>query len=138
TKRRSTLQRQTPRCTKDVVNNHVNASRHWSGGSMTHNRFDNRHCRRFAVQELTVPGIEPKPKRAKQRNFIVTTKAQSDRLDLAKHFATERVFRQLQFLSFKAWGQTFRLANTALVKRGISRKAKRAALAELEKLGLIH
>jgi hypothetical protein len=94
-----------------------------------------RHGRRIEI-ETHVTGISPKPRR-RRRDFIMTTRAQSDRLDRATCFASERIFRHLQFLSFKARGKPVRLANAALAQRSIGRNGKRAALAELECLGLI-
>jgi hypothetical protein len=51
--------------------------------------------------------------------------------------ATAKVFRHLQFLSFKAGGKPVRLANITLWRKGISRYTKLRALQELEELGLI-
>jgi hypothetical protein len=77
-----------------------------------------------------------KPKRRK-RDFIQITREQSDRLDKAKNFATEIVFRHLKFLDWKTPGRTIRLPNAALESKGVYRQAKRRALLELKKLGLI-
>jgi hypothetical protein len=77
-----------------------------------------------------------KPKRSK-REFIQITREQSDRLDKAKSFATEIVFRHLLFLNWKSPGRTIHLSNVALAPKGVYRQAKRRALLELKKLGLI-
>ena len=49
-----------------------------------------------------------KPKRRK-REFIQITREQSERLDKAKNFATEIVFRHLLFLNWKSPGQDYPL-----------------------------
>lgn len=67
----------------------------------------------------------------------MTTREQSERLDTANHLATAKVFRRLQFLAFKSRGKPVRLANAALARRDVDRKAKRLALRELECMGLI-
>ena len=77
-----------------------------------------------------------KPKRRK-REFIQITREQSERLDKASHWAAEIVFRHLMFLNWKSPGRTIRLANEALVRKGINRQSKSHALLELRKLGLI-
>jgi hypothetical protein len=77
-----------------------------------------------------------KPKRRK-REFIQITREQSDRLDKAKNFATEIVFRHLMFLNWKSPGRVIRLPNAALELKGVYRQAKTRALIELKKLGLI-
>ena len=99
----------------------------------------------FRIENLQLRIEEPSPAqngakvakpRRRHRDFVMVTRAQSDRLDKAVHFATE-VFRHLLFMSFKAGGRPVRLANAALVQKGIHRKSKRRALLELEALGLI-
>jgi hypothetical protein len=83
--------------------------------------------------------IKPPADKSKQqkRDFIKITREQSARLDKAKNFATEIVFRHLKFLDWKTPGRTIRLPNAALVSKGVYRQAKRRALLELKKLGLI-
>jgi hypothetical protein len=80
--------------------------------------------------------VASKPKRRK-REFIQITREQSNRLDRAKNFATEIVFRHLMFLNWKSPGRVIRLPNTALELKGVYRQAKSRALVELKKLGLI-
>ena len=77
-----------------------------------------------------------KPKRSK-REFIQITREQSERLDKAKNIATHKIFLHLLFLNWKSPGRTIRLANEALVRKGINRQSKSHALLELRKLGLI-
>jgi hypothetical protein len=76
-----------------------------------------------------------KPKRRK-REFIQITREQSERLDKVSR-ATEIVFRHLLFLNWKSPGRTIYLANGALSQKGVSRYAKRRALANLNQVGLI-
>jgi hypothetical protein len=77
-----------------------------------------------------------KLKRSK-REFIQITREQSDRLDKAKNLATYKIFLHLLFLNWKSPGKTIKLANGALEQIGVSRYAKRRALPELKRLGLI-
>jgi hypothetical protein len=89
-------------------------------------------------RHIEVETVGPPTKRRRCRQaFILTTRAQSDRLDTAHHLATAKIFRQLQFLAFKSRGKPVRLANAALARADIGRKAKRLALQELEGMGLI-
>ena len=92
-----------------------------------------RYGRRIAIQTMAAPI----PTRRKRSPFIITSKAQSDRLDAARHIATSKVFRRLQFLIFKSRGKSIQLANVALTRCGVDRKAKGLALRELERLGLV-
>ena len=92
-----------------------------------------RQGKRIAVETITGPA----PVRRRSPAFILTTQAQSDRLDEVAHFAAEKIFRHVQLLAFKAWGNPVRLGNAALERKGVSRGAKREALRELERVGLI-
>jgi hypothetical protein len=85
-----------------------------------------------------------KPRRQKQqRDFIMVTRAQFDRLSQAKCTTTERVFLHLLFLTVQKRGEhvlhskPVTMANAALERIGVDRFAKRRALLELEALGLI-
>jgi hypothetical protein len=96
-----------------------------------------RYGRQIEIETIDLP-IKRRKGRARQP-FIITTRAQSNRLDTAEHLATAKIFRHLQFLAFKSWNKSepVRLANAELARRGIDRKAKRLALRELERMGLI-
>jgi len=97
-----------------------------------------RQGRRIEVETLDLGlGITAKPRARAKRDFIITTRAQSDRLDTAHHITTAKVFRRLQFLTFKSRGKPVRLTNVALVGCGVGRNGKRIALRELERMGLI-
>jgi hypothetical protein len=76
--------------------------------------------------------------RRRSREFVMISLAQSEQLDKAVNFATERIFRHLLFLVWRSRDNSVRLANAALLQKGIHRKAKWRALAELETLGLIN
>jgi hypothetical protein len=72
----------------------------------------------------------------KRREFIQITREQSERLNKVSH-AAEIVFRHLMFLNWKSPGRTIYLANGALSQKGVSRYAKRRALINLKRVGLI-
>ena len=93
----------------------------------------------FRVENLRVveTPTATRVRRRRKRDFIIVHRWQSDRLDQAVHAATERVFRYVLFRRFRATGRMLKLGNTALRERRVGRKAKRAALLELEGLGLI-
>ena len=66
------------------------------------------------------------------------TISQARKLDGAASLYTPRVFRYLLFMEFRVLlGTTFTLPRDVHKKFGISRMAKKRALAKLEKLGLI-
>ena len=92
-----------------------------------------RDGRRIAV---VTKDFDVKP-RKKKRDFVITTRAQFERLCTARRAATFKVFYQLQFLIFRSQTKSVRLANVTLAKCNVSRKQKRAALIELETKGLI-
>jgi hypothetical protein len=94
-----------------------------------------RHGRRIEVVTHDF-GIAVK-RRSKKRDFVMTSRAQFDRLVTARHIASLKLFLHLQFLIFRSHTKSIRLANVTLTKNNISRKGKRAALAELEQMGLI-
>jgi hypothetical protein len=93
-----------------------------------------RHGRRIEVETHDF-GISNR--RTRKKDFVMVTRAQIELLCTARHPATVKVFLHLQFLIFRSFTKSVRLPNTALAKAGIGRKGKRAALAELEELGLI-
>jgi hypothetical protein len=97
----------------------------------------------FNVENLRIkdlPPLEPgvaKPRRRSQREFVMVSRWQFDRLCKAKHFAAERVFLHLLFLTWRSPGKPVRLANVDLKQKGVGRYIKRRVLRELEALGLI-
>ena len=96
----------------------------------------------FSVENLRVKDLPPldpaiaRPRR-RSREFVMMSREQSDRLDKAVNFGTERVFRHLLFLDWRAPGKPLQVGNIALAKKGIDRRVKWRALRELETLGLI-
>ena len=96
----------------------------------------------FSVENLRVKDLPPldfavaKPRR-RQREFVMVSRAQAERLGRARHFAAERVFLHLLFLTWRAPGKPVRLANTELKRMGVGRYVKRHVLRELETLDLI-
>jgi hypothetical protein len=96
----------------------------------------------FNVENLRIkdlPPLEPGVawRRRTQREFVMMSREQSDRLDRAVNLGTERVFRHLLFLTWRAPDKPVVLANAELARKGIDRWAKRRALLELEALGLV-
>lgn len=83
------------------------------------------------------PVEKPIVRKRQTREFIQITCGQADRLDKTRNATTFKVFHHLLFLNWKSPGKTIRLANEVLAKKGIDRYAKRRALIELKKLGLI-
>jgi Fic family protein len=83
------------------------------------------------------PVEKPIARKRQTREFVQITREQSERLDKTKNATTYKVFHHLLFLNWKSPGRTIRLANEVLAKKGIDRHAKRRALSELKKLGLI-
>ena len=98
---------------------------------------DNFRIENLRVEELATIAMAKERRRRRKRDFVMVARAQSDLLDQAVNFATERVFRHLLFLKFKSGGKPVRLANAALAHVGIHRLKKWRALRELEALGLI-
>jgi len=96
----------------------------------------------FNVDSLRIENLPPldpavaKPRR-RSREFVMVSREQFNRLSKAKHFAAERVFLHLLFLTWREPGKPVRLANAELAAKGVNRHAKRRALLELEALGLI-
>jgi hypothetical protein len=82
------------------------------------------------------PVEKPIVRKRQKREFVQITRGQSNRLDKVSH-AAEMVFRHLMFLNWKSPGRIIYLANAALSEKGVSRYAKRRALAQLKKVGLI-
>jgi hypothetical protein len=96
----------------------------------------------FSVENLRVkdlPPLEPgvARRRRPQREFVMMSREQSDRLDKVVNFGTERVFRHLLFLTWRLPDKPVVLANAELARKGINRHIKRRALLELEARGLI-
>jgi hypothetical protein len=95
----------------------------------------------FNVESLRIkelPPLDPavaKPRR--RREFVMVSRWQFDRLCKAKHFAAERVFLHLLFLTWRSPRKSVRLANAGLKQKGVSRYIKRRVLRELEASGLI-
>ena len=67
----------------------------------------------------------------------MVTRAQFDRLSQAKHFAAERVFLHLLFLTWRSPSKPVVLANAELKRMGVGRFIKWHVLHELETLGLV-
>ena len=96
----------------------------------------------FNVENLLIkdlPPLEPGTarRRRRQREFVMISREQSDRLDKAVNSVTERVYRHLLFLTWRAPDKPVKLANAELARKGIDRQSKRRALLELEALGLV-
>jgi hypothetical protein len=96
----------------------------------------------FSVENLRVKELPPpdptaaKPRR-RSREFVMVSREQADRLGKARHFAAERVFLHLLFLTWRAPGKPVRLANAELKQISVGRCIKRYVLLELEALRLI-
>lgn len=91
------------------------------------------------TEPLPAPASDPavaKPRR-REREFVMVSREQSERLDKVVNFGTERVFRHLLFLTWRAPGKSVPLGNAALAQKGIERHVKKRACLELEALGLI-
>jgi hypothetical protein len=95
-----------------------------------------RHGRRIEVETLDL-GIPAKPRARKKRDFVMTTRAQFDRLCAARTATTFKVFLLIQFLVFRSRTKSVRLANVTLAECGVDRWQKYRALAQLETMGLI-
>jgi hypothetical protein len=95
-----------------------------------------RHGRRIEVETLDL-GIPAKPRGRKNRDFVMITRTQFNRLGTVRAAATLKVFLLIQFLVFRSHTKSIRLANVTLSEHNISRGQKRRALADLETLGLI-
>jgi hypothetical protein len=86
-----------------------------------------------------LPASDPavaKPRR-REREFVMVSREQSDRLAKATHFAAERVFLHLLFLTWRSPDKPVRLGNASLTDKAVDRYTKRRVLRELEALGLI-
>ena len=94
-----------------------------------------RHGRRIEIERVDL-GIAAKP-RGRKKDIVLTTRAQFELLRTARCTATLKVFLHLQFLIFRSITKSVRLTNVTLAKSNIGPDAKRAALSELESLGLI-
>ena len=96
----------------------------------------------FNIENLRIKELLPLEsgvvrRRRRQREFVMMSREQSDRLDKAVGFGTECVFRHLLFLTWRSPDKPVVLANAELARKGINRQTKRRALLELETLGLI-
>jgi hypothetical protein len=79
----------------------------------------------------------PKKIRQRRQQFVLVPWTWIERLALSQSANTYRVALTLLFLHWKAKGEPIKLANGMLAIDGVSRYAKRRALAELEQFGLI-
>jgi len=97
----------------------------------------------FNVENLRIKGPLPAPDpavakpRRRQREFVMVSREQFDQVAKAKHFAAERVFLHLLFLSWRSPDKPVKLANAGLASLGVGRYIKRQVLRELEALDLI-
>jgi hypothetical protein len=83
-------------------------------------------------------GITAKPPGRKNRDFVMLTRAQFERLcTIRRSEVPFKLFLLIQFLIFRSHTKSIRLANVTLAKYKISRGQKRRALLELETRGLI-
>jgi hypothetical protein len=84
--------------------------------------------------------LMPSAERAarRKRQFIKVPLVWADRLGAVRRVATFKVALRLLRLHFRDHGQPVRLGNLALVLDNVSRRQKGLALAELERLGLVH
>jgi hypothetical protein len=89
------------------------------------------------TEPLPAPdSVAAKPRR-RSREFVMVSREQADRLAKATHFAAERVFLHLLFLTWRFPNRPVRLGNVGLADKGVDRYTKRRVLRELETLGLI-
>ena len=100
----------------------------------------------FDVEKLRLKGPLPavpdsdrvKSKRQRQdEEFVIISREQSNRLDKAVRFGTERVFRHLLFLTWRSPGKPVKVGNIAFNRKDTDRRIKYRALCELESLGLV-
>ena len=80
--------------------------------------------------------LKPKLPRRRRGRFVAVPMAWVDRLATAKQTATSKVALRLLAMKWRS-GLTVKLANAALAEAGVTRKQKRGALLELERLGLV-
>ena len=79
-----------------------------------------------------------KSKRYRQtEEFVIISREQSDRLDKAVNYGTERVFRHLLFLTWRSPGKPVKVGNIAFNRKDTDRRIKYRALCELKSLGLV-
>jgi hypothetical protein len=79
----------------------------------------------------------PKKIRQRRQQFVQVPWTWLERLAQSQSANTYRVAHTLLFIHWKAKGGPIKLANGMLAMDGVSRYAKRRALAELERFGLI-
>jgi DNA-binding MarR family transcriptional regulator len=86
---------------------------------------------------LAKTGIAAAKKEKRKREFAQITREQIERLAQVRSAATLKVFLFLLLIDWKDRGKPILVANGQLEQLGVSRYAKRRALSELERLGLI-
>ena len=96
------------------------------------NPFDPEKLR---VDTLPVPKAS-EPRRRKDQ-FVKVPLAWVSRLNTARHIGTSKVALHILFQHWKSGGKPIRLANAALARIGVPRRAKWRALRELESVGLV-
>lgn len=88
--------------------------------------------------EVIEPKVAVKPRRSHRGQFVRVPLAWVEQLQAARCIGSYRLAHHLLFQYWKSSGTPVKLSNTALAKLGVgSRKTKRRALLELERLGLI-
>ncbi len=97
-------------------------------------RYVTRQGRRIAVETIET-GVTPKRHRAD--SFAKMPLAWAAAAAKATKTPQAMVWVVLQYMAWKASGETFPLSNVILAKHGVSREVKRRALAALESAGLI-
>jgi hypothetical protein len=98
---------------------------------------------KFRVTDAELPGIlaavpkkQPKPKK-RARKFTMFPLLWEEKLTEARHLGTYRVALHLLHRAWRGKGEPILLANGQLATKGVTRRTKWLALAELERLGLI-
>jgi hypothetical protein len=86
---------------------------------------------------LAETGIAATKRERRKRDFAQISRDQFERLTKTTNASSLKIFLHLLFLNWRSPGRAIRLANGALELIGVSRYAKRRALPELKKLGLI-
>ena len=108
---------------------------------MTDDVFDDiANLRIDPATAATARGAKGKAKPAKakwQRHFIRVPCAWADRLESSTRISTYRIALRLIYATWRNGGRSIRLGNAALGRGGITPRAKRLALGELERMGLI-
>ena len=81
--------------------------------------------------------VSKKVPRSRARKFTMFPGAWEERLTKARHLATYRVALHILYRAWRHKGEPILLANEQLADKGVTRRNKWRALAELEQLGLI-